>query len=48
MAGVTIKLTDDQQKQIRSLTGKNLTELNIELASTGGLTEKELDLYVTS
>ena len=44
MAGnkLTIKLTDDQQKQIKAATGKSITELNIDLASTGHLTEKEL------
>ena len=45
MAGskLTIRLTDDQQKQIREATGKSLTELNIDLASTGQLTETDLD-----
>ena len=45
MAGknLTIKLTDGQQKQIKDVTGKNLTELNIDLASTGHLTDKELE-----
>ena len=44
MAGnkLTIKLTDDQQKQIKSATGRSITELNIDLASTGALSEKEL------
>lgn len=47
MAGniLTITLTDEQQKQIREATGKTLTELNIDIASTGQLTEKELDIY---
>lgn len=45
MAGniLTITLTDDQQKQIRQATGKTITELNIDLASTGELTQKDLD-----
>jgi len=45
MAGrnLTIRLTDDQQKQIKDATGKNLTELSIDLASTGHLTEMELE-----
>lgn len=40
---LTIKLTDDQQKQIKDATGKSITELNIDLASTGQLTEVELE-----
>jgi len=45
MAGnkLTIKLTDDQQKQIKAATGKSITELNIDLASTGQLSEKALE-----
>jgi len=45
MAGnkLTIKLTDDQQNQIKSATGRSITELNIDLASTGQLTEKDLE-----
>ena len=44
MAGnkLTIKLTDEQQNQIKSATGKTITELNIDLAATGNLTEAEL------
>jgi hypothetical protein len=45
MNNVTIKLTNEQQKQIKDATGKNLTELNIDLAdlaAASGLTEKEL------
>ena len=44
MAGnkLTIRLTDEQQKQIREATGKTLTELNINLASIGSLTEEDL------
>jgi len=41
MADVKIKLTDDQQKQIREATGKSVTELDI-----GGLTEQDLDKVV--
>ena len=45
MAGtkLTIKLTDDQQSQIRKATGRNITELNIDVAATGSLSEKELE-----
>jgi len=45
MAGnkLTLKLTGDQQKQIKDATGKSITELNIDLASAGGLSEKDLD-----
>ena len=44
MAGskLTIKLTDEQQKQIKKATGKTLTELNIDLAATGSLRDEEL------
>jgi hypothetical protein len=44
MAGnkLTIRLTDEQQNQIRNATGKNITELNIDLAATGHLSEKDL------
>ena len=45
MAGnkLTIKLTGDQQSQIRKATGRSITELNIDVAATGHLTEKDLD-----
>jgi len=45
MAGdkLTIKLTEEQQKQIRATTGKSLTELKIDLSSPGHLTENELE-----
>ena len=44
MAGkLTIKLTEEQQKQIKDATGKSLTELSIDLAAPGHLSEKELD-----
>jgi len=44
MAGskLTITLTDEQQKQIRYATGKAITELNIDLASAGNLTDEDL------
>ena len=44
MAGnvLTIKLTDDQQKQIKETTGRSITELNIDLNQTGHLTNEEL------
>jgi hypothetical protein len=44
MAGNTlkIKLTDDQQKQIKDATGKNITELNIDTAAMSALTEEQL------
>jgi hypothetical protein len=44
MAGnkLTIKLTDDQQKQIKETTGRSISELNIDLNQTGHLSEKEL------
>ena len=40
---LTIKLTDDQQSQIKKATGRSITELNIDLEATGQLTEKDLD-----
>ena len=40
---LTMKLTDEQQKQIREATGKSIAELNIDLASKGHLTEGELE-----
>jgi hypothetical protein len=40
---LTIILTDDQQKQIKDATGRSIRELNIDLAATGNLTEKELE-----
>jgi len=45
MAGnkLTIKLTDDQQNQIKTATGRSITELNIDLAAASHLTEKDLD-----
>jgi hypothetical protein len=45
MAGniLTIKLTAEQQSQIHKATGRSITELNIDLAAAGQLTEKDLD-----
>jgi hypothetical protein len=45
MAGskLTIKLTQDQQNQIRKATGKSITELNIDVGATSSLSEKDLD-----
>ncbi len=45
MAGskLTIKLTDEQQEQIKKATGKAVTELNIDLAATGSLRDEELE-----
>ena len=40
---LTVKLTNEQQKQITDATGKHIVELNIDLAAKGHLTEKELD-----
>jgi hypothetical protein len=38
-----ITLTDDQQKQIKAATGKSITEFNIDFASLGNLSEKDLE-----
>jgi hypothetical protein len=40
---LTIALTDEQQKQIKDATGKSINELNIDLGSTGQLTDVELE-----
>ena len=37
-----IKLTEDQQKQIKDATGQSIKELNMALTAAGSLTEKEL------
>jgi hypothetical protein len=42
-AKLTLKLTDEQQNQIKSATGKSISELNIDLAAAGHLTERDLD-----
>ena len=46
MAGnkLTIALTDEQQMQIWHATGKTITELHIDLASPGQLSEDDLKL----
>jgi len=41
-----LKLTNDQQRQIGDATGKNISELNLDLAASGHLSEKELDQVV--
>ncbi len=43
---LSIALTEDQQKQIKDATGESITELNIDLGSTGYLTEVELEQVV--
>jgi hypothetical protein len=45
MAGnkLTITLTEDQQRQIKAATGQSLTELDIDLALRGHLSEKDLE-----
>lgn len=43
MKNVTIKLTGEQQKQIKDATGKDLTELNIDLPATDAISEKGLE-----
>jgi len=44
MAGkLTIKLTDDQQKQIKDATGKTITELNFDVSVMSNLTDQDLD-----
>ncbi len=40
---LTIKLTDDQQSQIKKATGRSIKELNIDLGAASQLTEKDLD-----
>jgi len=40
---LTVKLTDDQQSQIKNVTGKSITELNIDLAAADQLTSQDLD-----
>jgi len=43
---LTIKLTADQQTQIKNATGKSVAELNIELGATGQLTAKDVEAVV--
>ena len=40
---LTLKLTKDQQKQIKDATGKDVAELSIDTAATGQLSEADLD-----
>ena len=40
---LTLKLTEEQQNQIKRATGKTPTELEIDLNSSGGLSDQELD-----
>jgi hypothetical protein len=40
---LTIKLTDEQQNQIKSATGRSITELNIDVGAAGSLTDKDVD-----
>lgn len=40
---LTIKLTDEQRHQIKTATGKSISELNIDLGVTSNLTEGDLD-----
>jgi hypothetical protein len=40
---LTLKLTSDQRRQIKEATGKDVSEVNIEVGSTDQLTEKDLD-----
>ena len=42
MRKMTIQLTSEQQQQIKDATGKDLTELNLNFATTGELNESEL------
>jgi len=45
MAGnkLTIRLTDDQQKQIQEATGEEVTALNIDLVAADQLSQSDLD-----
>ena len=45
MAGkkLTIKLTEDQQKQIKAATGHSIKELNIDVAANGQISDQALD-----
>lgn len=38
-----LKLTNDQQRQIREATGKDVSDLNIDLALGGEITEDDLE-----
>jgi hypothetical protein len=45
MAGkkLTIKLTEDQQNQIKAATGHSIKELNIDIAANGQLSDQSLE-----
>jgi hypothetical protein len=45
MAGtkLTIKLTEEQQTQMKKATGKTITEIKIDAAATGSLSDQDLD-----
>jgi hypothetical protein len=45
MAGnkVTIKLTEEQQQQIKAATGHSIKELNINITEAGELSDEALD-----
>ena len=40
---LTLKLTANQQKQIKEATGKDVSEIRLKLAATGQLSEKDLE-----
>ena len=42
----TLKLTADQQKQIKAATGKSVPELTVDLSSSGRLSDVDLDQVV--
>ena len=44
---LTIKFTDDQQNQVRNPTGKNISELTIDLVATGHLNAERLRRHPT-
>ncbi|MFZ0961653.1 MAG: hypothetical protein WAO35_12170 [Terriglobia bacterium] len=45
MANKTLKLmlTNEQKRQMREATGKDVSEVNVDLASSGQLSEKDLE-----
>jgi len=43
---IAIKLTDDQQRQIREATGQRISEITLESMATGELSNQELDNVV--
>jgi len=42
-ANITIRLTDDQQRQFREATGQTVTELTLEPAGANELSDQQLD-----